>query len=75
MSFRIETGIPIPQRERIKTYPFDDMKVMQSFYMAGKRCSDVSGCIGRASSDGKRFISRTVREHGKIVGVRIWRTK
>ena len=79
----IEDGIPMPKakgRGREKLYPFDDLKVGQSFFVqfSGSNYACLNSCrasvksiVSRNSrSSGKKFETRSVED-----GVRVWRTK
>jgi len=70
--FEIEKDIPIPKNRRRK-YPFDKMKVGDSFYVKDERdpsniVSSLCGCVRIKRYADKKF--RTQIENG---GVRIWR--
>lgn len=79
MSFRIESGIPIPAKhfKKTKRYPWADMKVGDSFGVKknGKKhqAAAISACAAQwADGHGKnaKFSLRTVNG-----GYRIWRIK
>lgn len=85
----LETGVPIPTKtlpKRKPKYPFDDMKVDTSFFVAGASANTMHAAIGRykATDEGKdkEFTIRSLEEVVKgekndlpQIGVRVWRTK
>ena len=73
MAFEIETGVPLPEKNVRYKYPFDQMEVGDSFFVANKDTTQMSALCKRA---GKRLGSRYVTakaERGDQVGVRVWR--
>lgn len=80
MSLFIDSEIPIPDYTKEK-YPFNGLKLMESFFVAADSDSDKSlrllqwrlcGCA--KSRKGKKFTTRTVTEDGHR-GVRVWRVR
>lgn len=71
---RIEKGVPIPTKTnegRPRIYPFDELKVGESFFVNGKTAGFISGSRDQAQRrTGFVFAARTVEG-----GVRVWRTK
>lgn len=64
---KIEKGIPLPVKPN--RYPWDDMEVGDSFFIAGKNTSEIGGHVSNARRRlGFDFTSRTVDG-----GTRIWR--
>lgn len=73
--FKIEDGIPIPQRGFTKVYPFGDLAVGQSFLVptdeASKKRARVSSAANmHGKKHNSRFATRIVEG-----GVRVWRVK
>lgn len=74
--YKIEKGIAIPEpgagrKKGVSKYPFAQMKVGDSFFVAGKKQEkfhSAMACTRRAQ--GFRFATRTVEG-----GIRIWRIK
>jgi hypothetical protein len=71
----IEDNIPIPKRggsNRAYKYPFEKMKVGQSFWIAESiyRVAPAACKFGR--DNGKKFTCRTM-DDGRESGVRVWR--
>jgi len=63
----VESGIPAPA-SRTK-YPWDAMKVGESFFVPGKSTNQLGGLLtARARADGRKYTSRTVDG-----GTRVWR--
>ena len=76
MKIKVEKGLPIPEDVRGTGYPFDEMKVGDSFAMPARRKTSVRGAIftrKRAGQPGK-FITRAVVENG-VDMVRCWRVE
>ena len=68
MDIKIQKGVPIPPVRR--KYPFREMQVGDSFFVAGGKPS-VAGAISSATKTGRgRF--RTAKEKG---GLRVWRVE
>lgn len=64
---KIEKGFPIPASRR--TYPFDDLKVGESFFVKDVAIAKISGSRGKAEQrTGFKFVARTMDG-----GVRVWR--
>ena len=72
--YQIESGIPIPAQRRKSNglkYPFRHMKLGDSFFVAKKDSTAISGHCSYANRLlGHRFCLRTVAG-----GVRVWRIK
>ena len=71
--FLIEKSIPVPLgagRQGGVLYPFRDMDIGDSIFVAGQASTDGAACSARnlAQRSGLKFTSRTVDG-----GVRIWR--
>ena len=75
--FSIEKGVPIPESRgggRGK-YPFREMEIGDSFFVAGKSTAKFSAHVHHhRKRHGLKFTTRTVTEDG-VKGVRIWRTE
>ncbi len=74
----VQDGVPIPRSrsDRLRKYPWAELAVGQSFFVAGeKQTSLIAAAWGWAKrqSPGARFTSRKVVENG-VAGVRVWRT-
>mgnify|MGYP007088038871 CR=1 FL=1 len=74
MAYEIEKGVPLVAGTRghgaPPKYPFAQMEVGDSFFVPGKKTTDIGGAITYpAKKLGWTFRSRTVEG-----GVRIWRT-
>jgi len=69
--FRIEKGIPIPSR-RNGSYPFDQMKVGDSFVVTGEQCKSIHQALYyQNTKSNMKFTGRKLDE-GKY---RVWRIK
>lgn len=69
----IDKGIPIPARRRggkRQSYPFDLMKVGDSFFFAGSGSSVEAAASQYGKKHGMKFAARYVDG-----GVRVWRIK
>lgn len=89
MEFKIEDNVPVPARwDHIKSKyntalksTMDSLAVSQSFLIPDafdeQRAASSEGCkilnMARKHLPSKKFITRTVREDGKITGIRVWR--
>lgn len=73
---KIETDVPIPTYAKVR-YPFKEMKVGESFYVPASDAGSINGSLGYANKNkqGWEYTSRTIKENGVKVGVRVWRTK
>jgi hypothetical protein len=74
----VEAGIPIPPRTQLgrrSKYPFEDMDVGDSFFVAGRDGKNFGGTVtgARKRHPDMAFEMRTVKEDG-VIGVRVWRT-
>lgn len=63
--YKIEKGIPIPEKSRFK-YPFRDMDVGDSVFIPGKKSDRISGAFFVHRP--KKFMCR--KTDG---GIRVWR--
>lgn len=71
MAIEIEKGVPIPPIKAAKnTYPYREMQVGDSFFIPGKKSSEVT--THSKSTGHMKFTRRTVVENG-VKGVRVWR--
>ena len=76
MTFKIESGVPapaprfIPKRKR--KYPFDQMKINDSFFVPNGKVNTISVSVAQfhQKNKPKRLTCRTVEG-----GVRVWRVK
>lgn len=69
--FKIEKGIPIPPKPNYTKYPWRDMDVGDSFYVAGKTIHTIRGSMVNANKRiNREFVARQEGD-----GVRVWRTK
>lgn len=70
----VEKGVPLPRQKR-RVYPWDDLDVGDSFFVAEASSSAISSS---ACSAGKRlgmtFRCRAVTENN-VHGVRVWRVE
>ena len=73
---KIETGIPIPKQKGTSKYPFQSMKIGDSFFVPNIHVSALSGSMINArnsmNAPKAKWITRTVTENG-VKGVRVWR--
>ena len=70
--YKIETGVPLPRLKNTRKYPFDKMKVGDSFFVPNGKIGTIGNAVfmwNREHRD-SQFISRSVEG-----GVRVWRTK
>ena len=75
---KIDKDIPVPYKQRVNKYPFKDMEVGDSFFIAvdieespRKKQQQFSGlCVYYSKRFNKKFLSRTTKG-----GIRIWRVK
>ena len=72
LEIRIEKGVPIPNGDRIRKYPFGNMQVGDSAFFPGEK---VNGRAYRASRsmgtrNNTKFVARPEAD-----GIRIWRTE
>lgn len=68
--YRIERGIPVPQKYQVAKYPFEIMEVGDSFFVTNISRSYIA--LKKRVLRPKRFACRTVFENG-VRGTRIWR--
>lgn len=67
--FDIEQNIPIPTDKRRSPYPWQEMKVGDSFFVPGKKMASVSSaCTFQKKKTGREYVTRCVDG-----GVRVWR--
>jgi hypothetical protein len=70
-AIKIESNIPAPATIRRRKYPFDEMKVGDSFYVSGRRPVEIGGSKLMATKrTGFEFACRTEGD-----GARVWRVK
>ncbi len=75
MTFVIEKNVPLPEKNIRWKYPFDQMEVGDSFFVANKESTQMSALCKRA---GKRLEARFVTakaETNDAKGVRVWRVE
>jgi hypothetical protein len=76
----IDKGIPMPPgnnpgRGRKRIYPWQGMEVGDSFFVAGKKHTNITGALSyRTKRFGYRYACRLGIEGG-IAGIRVWRTE
>jgi len=81
MSFEIEDGIEIPDRDTIQSsYPFDKLEVGQSFFVPGKTAQQMSAAKAhwRKKFPDRQWVNKksTKEINGEVVeGVRVWRSE
>lgn len=79
IEIKIETNIPLPENYApIKKYPFEDMKVGDSFYVeytCHGNIGQIRSAMTKACKDDKRFISRSTKKDDEVVGMRVWRVE
>lgn len=80
MTIRVYDNIPIPEitrGSRNRSYPFETIKVGESFFVEGKTARTFGGTVRNAmKKTGKNFVyqSHEITEDGKTVtGVMVWR--
>lgn len=66
----VESGIPAPTRHHLTIFPFGELEVGNSFFAAGAKIGQVTGCAYAYSKThrGLKFTARSVDG-----GVRCWR--
>ena len=70
--FKIEKGIPMPSSRNGSFYPFDQMRVGDSFVVTGEQCKSIHQTIYYQNiKSGMKFTGRKLDE-GKY---RVWRIK
>lgn len=73
MTFVIEKDVPLPEKNVRWKYPFDQMEVGDSFFVANKDTTQMSALCKRAGSRlTARFVTAKVEYEGRS-GVRVWR--
>ena len=73
MSFVIDRGVPLPEKNVRWKYPFEQMEVGDSFFVVNKDTTQMSALCKRAATRlGGRFVTAKV-EHDGGSGVRVWR--
>lgn len=70
-TFKIERGIPIPTPRGRALYPFEKLKVGDSFFVPNRTPHSMHGSVRYAQV--KRGIKLLMRTEGN--GTRIWRVK
>lgn len=87
MAIKIDKNVPIPPGAGRKTqiYPFEDMEVGDSFFVAGKNSDQLTNAAAHyRKRNNWGFSARNAEEvainpetgaQGVIKGARIWRTK
>lgn len=73
IEIKIDRNIPLPTSGRggVKKYPFGDMNIGDSCFIAGSTSGQMSSRVSYYRP--KKFTIRTVIENG-VNGVRVWRT-
>jgi hypothetical protein len=73
MIIKVDKDFPVPASARRK-YPWDDMGIGDSFFVAGANSTGMSNAAkgARKKRTDSRWMCRTVVENG-IEGVRVWR--
>jgi hypothetical protein len=66
---KIEKGVPIPRRGNNTKYPWDKLEPGDSFFIAGKKTSQISGSFVSA----KRRLGIRLTARAENGGTRIWR--
>jgi hypothetical protein len=73
MAFEIERDVPLPEKNVRWKYPFDQMGLGDSFFVANKDTTQMSALCKRAAKRlGGRFVTAKA-EKGDKQGVRVWR--
>ena len=72
MAIKVDKGIPIPKWQQRRKYPWREMKVGDSFFVAGEKDTHrmASAANGIRKLLKMEFVTRT--EKG---GVRVWRVR
>lgn len=73
MSFVIEKDVPLPERNVRWKYPFDQMDIGDSFFVANKDTTQMSALCKRANKRLERRFVTAKAEKGSQSGVRVWR--
>lgn len=70
---KVEKGVELPSaRCSAKKYPWEEMKVGDSFFAPGLTTSKLSNAASWRRTKGEKFAVRETTEHG-VDGARIWR--
>lgn len=71
----IDKGVPLPDRSPIfqRKYPFREMEVGDSCFIAGKTRQGIKASLKLATCDCRQYATRQVVENG-VKGLRVWRT-
>jgi hypothetical protein len=73
MAFTIEKDVPLPEKNVRWKYPFDQLGLGDSFFVANKDTTQMSALCKRASKRlGGRFVTAKAEKGGQS-GVRVWR--
>jgi len=83
MTFTIDKGVPLPEKGLRFKYPFDQMEVGDSFFVAGKDTSQMSALCKRAGTRlNSRFVTAKAtttmgsgKDAAEVTGVRVWRAE
>lgn len=76
--YKIQKGIPIPEKENITKYPFKEMRVGDSFFMVTTHLKSPAGGVIRTKvwSYNNLYNKKIVVDIRKEKnGVRVWRIK
>ena len=71
-AYEIETNVPITTTYKSK-YPFEDMEVGNSFYVAGEDMKTIRKLRGAVSWASKRYPDTKYAVRKVDGGVRVWR--
>lgn len=75
MSFKIEKNVPLPEKNVRWKYPFDELEVGDSFFVANKDTTQLSALCKRAGTRlNTRFVTAKATS-GDATGVRVWRVE
>jgi hypothetical protein len=79
VAFKVESGIPLGKLKKASKYPFDKMKINDSFLVPsnGKKEINVRGSIANSVSIYNKSVNKkikiTIRK--TEAGIRVWRIK
>lgn len=69
MSYKIESGIPVPKMSKPMKYPLSEMKIGESFLVTDKKIANLRAYIYNISKKmGMKFKVMATEE-----GIRVWR--
>jgi len=74
-AIKIDRNVPAPEFKGNRKYPWDEMKVGDSFFVPGGKHSGLRGPANNAAArigNGCKFRCRELTEKG-VSGARIWR--